>query len=274
MEFLGIGPGELLLILVVLLVAVGPERLPGLAQQAGRLLVRGRNWLQSSPDAAMLMRARQELEQELSTLRSSLLEVQSVRDEVIGAAKQIEGSVGSLASTKVSLGDDRTIAPKPAGTPAEALPSSPPAEAPGAEVIAPAEPTVSDAPAPAEALPSPEVLAPVEPAAPAPAPEIKLDQWAVAREPSRPSGARPNGAAVQPAADLAAQERAAAAFDSIELRLQAIMADLHALQQQLKQGGALAGDWQPPSWGMSMAGEGDDKQAPAQEPIETGETAR
>ncbi|MFN8502451.1 twin-arginine translocase TatA/TatE family subunit [Kouleothrix sp.] len=98
MEILGIGPGEFILILVVLLVVVGPERLPDLARQAGRLLVRGRNWLQSSPDAAMVLRARQEIEQELASLRTSLLEVQSVRDEVIGAARQIEESVESLTT--------------------------------------------------------------------------------------------------------------------------------------------------------------------------------
>src|SRR4029079_7742212 len=93
MEILGIGPGEFVLILIVLLVVVGPERLPGLARQAGQMLVRGRNWLQSSPDAAVVMRARQEIEQELANLKTSLLEVQSVRDEVLGAAKQIGAEV-------------------------------------------------------------------------------------------------------------------------------------------------------------------------------------
>ena len=36
MEFLGIGYQELLLVLVLLLVVVGPERLPGMAYQLGR----------------------------------------------------------------------------------------------------------------------------------------------------------------------------------------------------------------------------------------------
>ncbi len=115
MEILGIGPGEFLLILIVLLVVVGPERLPDLARQAGKLVVRARNWIQSSPDAALVLRARQEIEQELAGLKASLLEVQSVRDEVLGAARQIEDSVGSLASTKLDLDDVVTIAPpKPA----------------------------------------------------------------------------------------------------------------------------------------------------------------
>jgi hypothetical protein len=38
----------------------------------------------------------------------------------------------------------------------------------------------------------------------------------------------------------------------MNLRLQAIMSDLWALQEQLKQRGALDGSWQPPSWNMQL----------------------
>src|SRR5215212_6899372 len=103
MEILGIGPGEFVLILIVLLVVVGPERLPGLARQAGGFLVRARNWLQTSPDAALVMRARAEIEAELASIKNSLMEVQVVRDEVIGAAKQLGDSVNSIAPPKLDL---------------------------------------------------------------------------------------------------------------------------------------------------------------------------
>src|SRR6266487_2670118 len=103
MEILGIGPGEFILILIVLLVVVGPERLPVLARQAGRFLVRARNWLQTSPDAALVLRARAEIEAELASIKNSLMEVQVVRDEVMGAARQFEDSVGSLAPPKLDL---------------------------------------------------------------------------------------------------------------------------------------------------------------------------
>jgi sec-independent protein translocase protein TatB len=250
MEILGIGPGEFLLILIVLLVAVGPERLPGLARQAGRTLVRARNWLQTSPDAALILRARKEIEQELATLRSSLLEVQSVRDEVLGAAKQLEDSVGSLASTRISLDEPRTIAPPSAATSPEALPS------PAAD----AAPATEEAPV----TPSPE-LPPAQPA-----PQVRLDQWSVARQPA-PVPA--NGTAAPAQGDA----RAAAALEAIELQLQAIMADLHALQAQLKQRGVLDDDWEPPSWGMSIAGAAGEAGAAsggAEEPIATEEAAR
>src|SRR5689334_19747154 len=105
MNFLGIGPGELLLIMILLLVIVGPERLPGLARQMGRWVVIVRNWMQSSPDAAMVLRARQEIEQELTMLKSSLLEVQSIRDEVLDAAKQFNEVVSPLTEGKMTLDD-------------------------------------------------------------------------------------------------------------------------------------------------------------------------
>lgn len=274
MEILGIGPGEFLLILVVLLVAVGPERLPGLARHAGKLLVRGRNWLQSSPDAALILRARQEIEQELASIRSSLLEVQSVRDEVLGAAKQLEDSVTSLASTKVPLDDIGTIAPPAvSGTPGStAAPEAPTLDKPAMPTVSvPSTGSPSTSSPPAE---SGTGTGPAAPPAPQPAPEIKLDQWSVARQPT-PQATTPRANGASEASHT--QDRSAAALESIELRLQAIMADLHALQAQLKQRGALDDDWAPPSWGMSMDDTTPDERAPqpdAEESIATEEAAR
>ena len=64
MELLGVGPGEILLILVIMLLVFGPERLPEFARQAGLFVVRVRDWIQRSPDAAHVLRARADLERE------------------------------------------------------------------------------------------------------------------------------------------------------------------------------------------------------------------
>lgn len=96
MTFLGIGPGELFLILIIALVVVGPERLPGFARQLGKGIVSLRNWVQRSPDAQMLLRARDELELELRTIRQDLtqemetvrIEMQSVREEMLQATRE------------------------------------------------------------------------------------------------------------------------------------------------------------------------------------------
>lgn len=106
MTFLGIGPGELIMIVILALVVVGPDRLPVMARQAGRLLVTIRNWMQSSPDAALVLRARQEIEQELASLRSELLEVQNVRNEVLGVAKQIDEAVSPIKSARLDQVSD------------------------------------------------------------------------------------------------------------------------------------------------------------------------
>ena len=234
MEILGIGPGEFMLILVLLLVVVGPERLPDLARQSGRLLVRVRNWVQHSPDAAMVMRARQEIEQELASLRTSLLEVQSVRDEMLGVAKQVEESFESLASAaKIELDEIGSLAPPASKPPAANLPdASAELPAPAAEPIA-----SSNGVGPADALESPEPPNPL--------------QAAVDRAMSS------HGAPAAPAEPAAAPEVRPAPPDSstlaaIDLRLQAIMSDLFALQQQLKQRAALDDGWEPPSWRIQL----------------------
>lgn len=153
MELLGVGPGEILLILVIMLLAFGPERLPEFARQAGRFVVRVRDWIQHSPDAAMVLRARAELESELQAIRAELTrevesvrqDLQHVRSDLADAGKLIEQSAEEAASvSKIELPDvaindtpsihppvsattDQSLMPGADGIPAPADPSSVPA---------------------------------------------------------------------------------------------------------------------------------------------------
>jgi sec-independent protein translocase protein TatB len=256
MNFLGVGPGELILICIVTLLVVGPERLPGMARQAGRFLVRVRNWMQTSPDAALVLRARQELELELAQIRTSLLEVQNVRDEVLDVAKQIDEAVSPIASIRPpSLSElikEPTDKPQPrAGNgqadeePASAAEAAQPASpAAGLDGQAEAAPNEAQPVAPAVEDTS------IGPAKLEPVVEAALDK------PSDISGATAiapdavpvNGAQPEPAAQaLSSTER-----DELNLRIQALMADLLALQEQLRRRGLLDADWQPPSWTMQL----------------------
>lgn len=165
MNILGIGPGELVLILVITLLVVGPDRLPELARQGGRMLVTVRNWVQRSPDAAMVLRARQEIEQELALLRSSLLEVQHVRNEVIEAARQVGTRVTEdvLGTTREAL----SLAGEQLGETQAALngqPVSRGAAAPEPSIAPPQPEPDLTAPEPSAAPPQPEpdVTAPAE----------------------------------------------------------------------------------------------------------------
>ncbi len=105
MEFLGVGPGELFVILILLLIVFGPERLPELARQAGRMVVSLRNWVARSPDAAMVLRARDELEQEFRAIRDSLNEeLQAVRDEVQMARNELTQATRLIEDSADSVG--------------------------------------------------------------------------------------------------------------------------------------------------------------------------
>lgn len=202
MNFLGIGFGELILILIVLLVVVGPERLPELSRQAGRLMVRARAWIQSSPDAALVLRARQEIEQELEAIKSSLLEVQSVRDEVLDAARQLNDSVSPLTSGRLGIDE---IMGTPATTEVE-------------HVVTANGQLTSDVP-----------LA-------TPAPDASV----------APTSA-PIRAPIEEPVDHAPDE-----LEQLNFRLQALMTDLWALQEQLKQRGVLEPGWTPPSFTVQL----------------------
>ena len=129
MELLGVGPGEILLILVIMLLVFGPERLPEFARQAGRFVVRVRDWIQRSPDAALVLRARAELESELQAIRGELTrevesvrqDLQSVRSDLVEAGKLVEQSAqDAVAMPKIEL-------PKAAAQLAEAPSIAPPA---------------------------------------------------------------------------------------------------------------------------------------------------
>jgi sec-independent protein translocase protein TatB len=232
MTFLGIGPGELLMIIILALVVVGPERLPGMARQAGRILVRTRNWMQTSPDAALVLRARQEIEQELAQLRVNLLEVQNVRDEVIGVAKQIDEAVSPINNIRApSISDllkppaEQTI---PAGSQAIATPAEVPAAEPG--LVDPAG----------------------NPLAETTSADHMEDDGATETAAAAANGAHNGTVHDEGAHNGADRPPTAAEIEALGLRIQAVMADLFALQEQLKQRGLLAGDWSPPSHTMQM----------------------
>ncbi|MCS6840791.1 MAG: twin-arginine translocase TatA/TatE family subunit [Roseiflexus sp.] len=152
MELLGVGPGEILLILVIMLLVFGPERLPEFARQAGRFVVRVRDWIQRSPDAALVLRARAELESELQAIRAELTrevesmrqDLQSVRSDLADAGKLLEQSAQEAARvSKIELPDGKFEEPPSLRPPVSATAGQ-----------APTLPTQSTASAPALAAQS------------------------------------------------------------------------------------------------------------------------
>lgn len=235
MNFLGIGPGEIFLILILMLVVVGPERLPEFARQAGRLVIRVRNWIARSPDAQMVLRAREELEAELQEIRRSLTEevetvrkeLESVRGDLAEAAKMVEESAESVANTKIDLDAAAVDAGRTIAAPA-AEGGTPRAPAPSGEVLPAADANVSmiggalDTPADQQAAP------------PSPA-EANGQPVPRSFKPGQAPAVAARPAAEEPAADAAVEElnlRIEKLSQEFGLQLQALTAELQGLRER------------------------------------------
>lgn len=133
MEFLGVGPAELILILVVALIFVGPERLPRLAADIARTIREIRKYTGSI--AAEFTEVLEEFEKDTAGDRSQWKEIgQGLTDatkSVTDALKQAHADAATAGSaaqaapadTSPASGGEANGSPMAAPTPAPAAPS-------------------------------------------------------------------------------------------------------------------------------------------------------
>ena len=133
MEFLGIGYQELLLVLVLLLVVVGPERLPNMAYQIGRAVRTMQGYARA---------VRDEFRDEIDYLDEQYRTVKGQVDEARMAMREEERKlnaelreVGTTLDSTVAMAADSMSIP-PAVTPA----ASESAAAPATQPSTPSEP--------------------------------------------------------------------------------------------------------------------------------------
>lgn len=130
MEFLGIGYQELLLVLVLLLVVVGPERLPSMAYQLGRAVRTMQGYARAVRDEF-----RDEidyLDEQYKTIKGQVDEAQQVmrtenaklNAELREVTNTVESTVSLATESPVPEITASTIAVQPAQ--AESEPSKPP----------------------------------------------------------------------------------------------------------------------------------------------------
>lgn len=117
-----IGFGELLLIAVVALVVLGPERLPKAARFAGLWVRRARNQWDSVKQELEHELHAEDIKRNLQEVRSSLQQAEArVRDE----ARDVQASAAALEQDGRALGDEVTaVAEVPAPVAEEPTPSA------------------------------------------------------------------------------------------------------------------------------------------------------
>ncbi len=135
MEFLGIGYQELLLVLVLLLVVVGPERLPSMAYQIGRAVRQMQRYARAvrnefSDEFDYLEEQYRTVKGEIDTTRSGLREQQSrFEAEMRDSTKELNEPLIPSESPSAAL---RARLSSPAASTADTPATPAPAPAPAA----------------------------------------------------------------------------------------------------------------------------------------------
>lgn len=112
--FANVGWGEMLVLVVVGLVILGPERLPGAIRWTAGVLRQARDYVTTATD-----QLREEIGPEFDELRAPLNELQKLRGMTPRAAltKHLLDGDDSLFTAVRSLAEDPFAAPAPAVTP-------------------------------------------------------------------------------------------------------------------------------------------------------------
>jgi sec-independent protein translocase protein TatB len=218
MNFLGVGPFELMLVLGLALIVLGPERMQEMGRAAGRLVARLLAWQHQSPEARMIQEIRQDFEREIVELRDELVRAQQQVD-VSKEVQRLRQDANSIMSRKNLLSEPPADTPAPAATPPTNTQS---AEAAGDQAA------LSDAtsPTPDEERSIGGTQSYQHPA----------ETRTVARRSTKPASTR-SAAATPTVAD----------YDLLQQQVQTLAANVQALQEQLRAQGMLDPDWQPPA---------------------------
>jgi sec-independent protein translocase protein TatB len=105
MEFLGVGPLEILFIAILALLIVGPERLPDLGRFLGRMVARFLAWQQQSTEYQAIQKVRQDMEHEIVNLRNEIVQAKrhlasSVQAVEHDARRVTQGVTGGMLLAK------------------------------------------------------------------------------------------------------------------------------------------------------------------------------
>lgn len=262
MNILGVGPSEFFFILLLGLIVVGPERLVEFARFLGRSVARLMAWQQQSPEAQLVQQIRQEIEDEIKGLRN----------ELISTRQQFNSNVQSLKQSMPSLSlDMSTNDTKTAQNQNDSQQERQPIQARGRSNRGR---EYADTATHASSVADPSQHHDSSNASSEQYLKHLLEQDPVATErashtPSLPSLPSLNGgsdtmadgsrvpiassgydAPYQESQAYAAPPISAHDLDMLQQQIQALMMDMHALQEHLRMHGVLDSEWVPPSHTM------------------------
>jgi sec-independent protein translocase protein TatB len=256
MEFFGsIGIGEIILVALVGFLVLGPERLQDAGRSIGRLVAQLMVWQQQSPEAQMVQQVRKDFEREIIELR----------DELVRARKQLDVSA---EVRRLQEDTDRILKQKGVETEAPAVPPTRTPEAAQDDLLThllheeeqrhqetqPYQHPVETRTVPRESSSSIVSEGPMsdndepEPAVPPVAQEHMPSSEGQHAPASTANGQvsdtvlAPYEPAIAPVSNALLSEQ-----ENLARQIQVLMADLQALQEQLRARGLLDTDWTPPS---------------------------
>lgn len=228
MDFLGVGPFEFLFILLVSILVLGPERLQQAARSLGRLFARVMAWQYQSPEAQMIQQIRNDFEQEIVDLRNELIRARKqldIREEVKDIHQELQSSL------TLSNPPGNPVARDPVVSPYQH--SYQPATMPHTDVSQPHSHPMGTG-GDGRILATPDASNGVAFSADHdPDRQLLLNFLQTPTDESDPS--------------MLSMNMNAASIQALAQQLEMVMADLHTLQEQLRDRGVLDADWQMPS---------------------------
>ncbi len=260
MNILGVGPSEFFFILLLGLIVVGPERLVEFARFLGRSVARLMAWQQQSPEAQLVQHIRQEIEDEIKGLRNELISTRQQFHSNVQSLKQsmpslsLDMSTTDAATTQNQNDSQQAKQPVPArGRSNRGRERSDDTATHMSSVAEPSQHHDSSNVSSEQYLKHLLEQEPVAAGVPAHMPSqtsLNGGSDTIGEASGAPIASSGYGAPYEESEAYAVHPISASDVAMLQQQIQALMMDVHALQEYLRTHGCIDSEWAPPSHTM------------------------
>jgi Sec-independent protein translocase protein TatA len=262
MDFFGIGLFEIVFILLLAFLVVGPERMGDLGRSAGRLVAQLLAWQQQSPEAQMIQQIKRDFEGEIVELRDEIVRARRQLD-VSADVQRLKQDTESLLNYKQLMnGAPADPAAQASAQPTQTGQTAAAAETPQDDLLVrllheederqqQARSIGGTQPQTPEASPANSVARQRSPGSNGKPPRRQKAQAANDEQPAPPENGSSNGIAAAdsaPAGEVPAHVRTED-YDQLALQVETLTAELRVLREQLRTRGLFDDvddeEWQP-----------------------------